>query len=163
MSVNSERPENVEAAEAMIALVGGVTGMVEQGVHLTDLARILEADPSDDLSWLRFLASRMTHSSSHPPVPSKSIEPLIFPDEARDWLLRTGRIIDSDEKRLILREDGRDHVGEAALLLATREEPGYMSEAYSTATDRRTPLSPDTIREIANHMVDGYSGSTPPA
>lgn len=47
-----DREANLEAAGAFMTMMGGFENMVAQGIHLADLAPIVDPDPSIDLTSL---------------------------------------------------------------------------------------------------------------
>ena len=157
MLTPDQRKANEDAVSAMVSLLGGPIGMVDKGVKMMDLRPILEADPDDDLSGLRLFASRMVDGpsfvGSHP-LP-RGDEPEVFPEEASNWLVRSGRAVETDDV-LVMVDEKEDHLGKAALQIAGGTEPAYLTEAYDVATDSRSPLSPDVIKEIARNMVEEF-------
>lgn len=155
MHIPGERQANEDAVTAMVSMLGGITGMVDKGVRLTDLIPILDADPDDDLSGLRLIASRMTYDTGYSPAPVAQVELQVYPEEAKAWLVRTHRAQEVEEGLRL--NDDVDHLGKAALMIACGDEPQLMTEAYDQATDNRSPLHPDMVKEIAQLMIDGYS------
>src|SRR5688500_13537828 len=84
---------NEQAAVAMISLLGGLGAMMARGVKLTDVGQILLAVPDDDLGGLRAIAASMRPKGE--PIymtlaTDTRTEPLMSPELAHEWLLRTG-------------------------------------------------------------------------
>jgi hypothetical protein len=156
MSSSEVRKGNEEAVHALVSLLGGATSMVNRNIRLTSLVPVLNADPSDDLSGLRLLASRMTYDSGLASMPGdvSCLEPYVYPEEAESWLLRTARVTKT-QKGLVPTDDF-DHLGEAALSIVHSDEPGLMTEAYDIATNNRSPLNPGMVKDIAHMMVSEF-------
>lgn len=152
------RARNEDAVRALLVMIGGPTGMLDKGVHFSDLAKVLDGDPNDpNIKFLTSMGGRMTFSPpSYLREGQSEAEPIVYPEEAKDWLLRSGRAT-ATEDGLKLSED-IDHLGLAALAISQGEDGRLMTAAYAEATDNRSPLSPDMVKEVAQLMVSGYMG-----
>lgn len=151
---------NEEAASALMSLLGGPVGMAESGVRLGDFTQILDADPSSDLSGLRFLASRMHTSTVNPnsESPLGTEEQIIEPHIAQKWLIMTGRMHELPDGELI-RTDIFDHLAEAALNIANGDTPGYITDEYYRVTDNPEPLPASFLFELGKRITDRVMGT----
>jgi hypothetical protein len=151
------RASNDDAVAALVAMLGGAVGMTEKGIRLTDLIPILNADPDDDLSGLRLLAERgvgreSINLNSYKPVSEENI--FILPNEARHWLVSTGRVVEKNGE--LEHQEPMDHLGHAALSIIGHQRGMYFYDAYREASNNRAPLSRAIINEIANHIIELY-------
>lgn len=155
MLINVETPAaNRDAVEALTLLLGGLKGMIEHNVHISDLLPILDADPaveSPSLSTLRLIGSKMIYHSDLSGGSTK-VEPLVNPSEARAWLLKSKRAVEGPDG--LICEDKMDHLGMAALAIASGTEPQYFTAAYDAATNNISPLSHDIVIEIVQRMTE---------
>lgn len=155
-----ETGDNEDAARALFSFVGGYTGYMTNlpsDTRLGDFSRILHADPEDDLSGLRLLASRMQYGMTEAapgPQSVASAERFIEPVIAR-WWLQASRRADIVDGTLLLRPKP-DHLGLAAFTIANSETGADFYEAYASASDNRAPLSREVVTDIARSIVNGY-------
>lgn len=149
-----------EAIRGFIGIIGGAEGFFAKGFSFSDLNRIRDADLSDpsirhSIEDLAFFASRL--------VPTRLIvernrsEPLIAPEIARRWLVKTERATETENGLVLSEEDSTVHVSLAGLTIAQSTEPGYLSDAYAAATDAACPLPDEFITGMAIEMVKTYS------
>lgn len=174
----SDGRENFGAVRAFVRLSGGLEGMIEQGIHLDDLAQhLVHPDPNLDLTslyQLREIAEHMgfapdgTHPDDDDPfrprviVPQESKEPLIEPEVAAHWLVdQTHRAVRREDGSIRLRSDQKpDHLGFAAIAIAQGEEARLFSDVYAEVTDNEFPIAPAIIKEYAQNMVKRFFDQT---
>lgn len=150
------RKQNEDAVLALVTMLGGSAGMIADRIKLADLAPILDADPDDDLSGLRLIAERMSGAPYRESEPDEGRE-IIWPEEARHWLLTHDRAIEVNGELQVL--PAMDHMGWAALRIANSDGPESLIQAYREVTDNRAPLSNSIIRDLAKRIANGYEDS----
>src|SRR3990167_7776587 len=128
---DSPLTENERATSALISLLGGLAGMQARGIHFTDFAKILHADPTDDLSGLRDIADAlvpgrplfMTLSGT-----DESEEPIMTPEDAHRWLTQSSRATEHNGV-LQLNEGEQNHITLAGYVIALGSENRYLSDS----------------------------------
>lgn len=150
----TSKNNNRRAVVTLSQVLGGLDGLRDRGLGVKNLAVILHADPSDDLSGLRLLADRMNPILKHeqPSPTEKLLEPVI----ARDWMIKTNRM-KNHEGILIL--TGTDHLSKAGFQISTSMHPRKLSEAYLEVSDSPIQILPQALSDITDSAIADYKES----
>lgn len=144
------RGSNEDCVKTLVGLLGGPAGMMAQGVRLEDLARVLEADPTDDLQGLRMLAGRSSALSWSSVSPnSHDEEPLMSPRVAEWWLESTGRMVCGPEGLEFPEGSKPDHLTLAAYDIVQSGVSSHLSAVYARITTSTTTLAPSMIADVS--------------
>ena len=143
--------------------MGGYDQFKARGHALTDLAGILEADPGDQLSGLRTIATGMYYSGGVSLRPSREDlqeEPLIGPEIAKAWLLSDGLAIETEAGLELLPMTYPDHIAIAGLTIAIGDTPRLLSEVYAKVSQKGGQIADWLVAERAQGIVEPYQATT---
>ena len=151
---SDERTDNESAVHAIVSSLGGLEGTIVSGLGFTQLSHIMEADPNDDLSGLRLLASRMDYSSGWSTEDNWRQEQPLDPTSVRQWLVGTGRVIESTDGTLTPLDT--DHLTLSGLAIINSDIPVKLSEAYEGITDNPMPFKEKVLAEMSWNIIELY-------
>jgi hypothetical protein len=166
---------NYGAARALVRMFGGFEAMVEQCTHLDDLAKVVNPPDNIDPASLRQLTELAELMGINPDgtcaadsdefygikridMRPANDEPLIEPKVAEHWLVeQTYRAVKKEDGSVRFRADQKpDHLGFAAMEIATGGEPRLFSEVYAEVTNNLSPLGEEVLRDYACRMAQRY-------
>ncbi len=151
--------DNESAALALISIMGGYDQFKAQGHTLTDLTGILNADPSDQLSGLRAIATGMQYSGGVSLRPSREDsheEAPIDPETAKTWLLTDGLAIETETGLELLPTAHPDHSAIAGLIIAVGGTSRLLSEVYADVSPEGGQIADWLVAKKAKGIIETH-------